>query len=60
MESLAALSAELGQLSANKLYQAAQRRGLNIDRKAVEDFVRPQGERQVFRDHWQDRGNAHQ
>ena len=50
MESLAALSAELGQPGANKLYQAAQRRGLDVDRKAVADFVRPQGERQVFRD----------
>ena len=50
MESLAALSTELGQLGANKLYLAAQRKGLDISKKAVDDFVRSQGTRQVFRE----------
>ena len=40
MESLAALSRELGHPSVTKLYETAQRRGMDVTRKAVEDFVK--------------------
>ena len=49
MESLAALSTELGQLGANKLYLAAQSRGLAVSRQQVNDLVKNQGARQVLR-----------
>ena len=49
MESLAALSKELGQPGANKLYLTAQGRGIDVSRQQVSDFVKNQAPRQVFR-----------
>ena len=49
MEELRALSNELGHPSADKLYQAAQRRNLPVTRKAVTTFVQAQSVRQVFK-----------
>jgi hypothetical protein len=40
MESLAALSKELGQPGANKLYLTAQGRGIDVSRQQVNDFVK--------------------
>ena len=49
MEQLQELSNHLGHPSADKLYQAAERRHLPVSRKAVYDFVKAQSVRQVFR-----------
>ena len=49
MEELRELSAQLGHPSADKLYQAAQRRNLPVTRKAVDTFVQAQSVRQVFK-----------
>ena len=48
MEALATLSRELGHPGANKLYLAAQRRGLDVSRNIVNAFVRQQSDRQVL------------
>ena len=48
MEALRALAKELGYPSADKLWQAAERRRLDVNKKQVLNFVRSQGERQVF------------
>ena len=48
MEALQALSNEIGQPGAEKLYRAVERRNLPYNRKQVADFVRAQSTRQVF------------
>ena len=50
MEEVAALSKELGYPSGNKLWPAVQRRGIEVTRKQVLEFVRSQSVRQVFND----------
>ena len=48
MEALATLSRELGHPGADKLYQATQRRGMDVHRDIVNAFVRQQSDRQVL------------
>ena len=50
MEQLKELAKELGQPGADKLWQEAQRRNLQLTRKEVSAYVRSLGSRQVFRD----------
>ena len=49
MEQLAALNKQFGYPSAYKLYQAAQREGIQVKLKQVQEFVSKQNVRQVFR-----------
>ena len=46
---LAQLSQELGYPSADKLYEAARRAGVQVDKSDVREFVKQQAVRQVFR-----------
>ena len=48
MEQLKELARELGQPGADKLWQEAQRRNLQVTRKEVAAYVRTLGSRQVF------------
>ena len=48
MEQLKELARELGQPGADKLWQEAQRRNLQVTRKEVTAYVRTLGSRQVF------------
>ena len=48
MDQLKELSKELGQPGAEKLWQEAQRRSLQVTRKEVQAYVRTLGSRQVF------------
>ena len=48
MEQLPALNKELGYPAANKLYAAAQRAGIRVTIKQVQEFVSKQNVRQVF------------
>ena len=50
MEQLKELAKELGQPGADKLWQEAQRRNLQLTRKEVSAYVRSLGSRQVFQD----------
>ena len=46
--SLQELSDKLGKPGALKLFLAAKKQGLDVTKKQVEEFVKSQGERQVF------------
>ena len=48
MEQLPVLNKELGYPAANKLYAAAQRAGIRVTIKQVQEFVSKQNVRQVF------------
>ena len=48
MEQLKELAKELGQPGADKLWQEAQRRNLQVTRKEVTAYVRTLGSRQIF------------